>query len=75
MFSDKSVAGLYGQYGGKFPFATFYCTRIIYAYMRKDSQNDVLETLSSFWLISFWKNKRGAILKKNLFPELLKVGR
>jgi len=29
----------------------------------------------SLGLISSWETKRGATLKKNLFPDLLKVGR
>lgn len=44
-------------------------------YLRKEAQNEVLEILLSQNLISSWGSRRGASLKKNLFPELLKVGR
>lgn len=44
-------------------------------YLRKEAQNEVLQTLLSLGLISSWETKRGATLEKNLFPELLKVGR
>jgi len=44
-------------------------------YLRKDAQDNVLQTLMSLGLISSWETKRGAALRKNLFPELLKVGK
>lgn len=44
-------------------------------YLRKDTQKDVLQTLMALGLISSWETRRGATLKKNLFPELLKVGK
>src|ERR1035437_6479274 len=44
-------------------------------YLRKDAQNDVLKTLVDLDLISSWETKRGATLRKNLFPELLNFGR
>lgn len=44
-------------------------------YLRKDAQNNVLDTLLSLGLISSWETKRGATLTKNLFPEILKIGK
>ncbi len=44
-------------------------------YLRRESQAEVLQALLSLGIISSWETKRGARLKKNLFPELLKVGR
>jgi hypothetical protein len=44
-------------------------------YLRKEAQDDVLEILVSLGLISSWQTKRGASLTKNLYPELLKVGK
>jgi hypothetical protein len=44
-------------------------------YLRKETQNEVLQALLSLGLISSWETRRGAALKKNLFPEPLKVGR
>lgn len=44
-------------------------------YLRKEAQDDALETLQSLGLISSWTTKRGAKLRKNLYPELLKVGK
>jgi len=43
-------------------------------YLRKEAQNEVLQILVSLGLINSWETKKGASLKKNLFPELLKVG-
>ena len=44
-------------------------------YLRKEAQEQVLDQLLSLGLISAWDTKRGAKLRKNLYPELLKVGR
>jgi hypothetical protein len=44
-------------------------------YLRREAQDEVLGTLVSLGLISSWETKRGAMLRKNLFPELLKVGK
>lgn len=44
-------------------------------YLRSDGQNEVLQALFSLGIISDWETKRGAQLRKNLFPELLKVGK
>ena len=44
-------------------------------YLRRDAQKDSLEVLQNLGLISSWMTKRGAKLRKKLFPELLKVGR
>lgn len=44
-------------------------------YLRKDAQSEVLRTLLGLGIISSWETKRGATLQKNLFPEILKVGR
>jgi len=44
-------------------------------YLRKEAQEQVLQKLVDLGLISSWTTKRGARLKKNLFPELLKVGK
>jgi hypothetical protein len=44
-------------------------------YLRKEAQDQVLDTLFGLGLISSWGTKRGAKLRKNLFPELLRVGK
>ena len=44
-------------------------------YLRKEAQNEVLQNLVSLGIINSWETKKGAILLKNLFPELLKVGK
>ena len=44
-------------------------------YLRKEAQDQVLEILVNLGLISSWTAKRGAKLRKNLFPERLKVGK
>lgn len=44
-------------------------------YLRKDAQASALETLRSMNLISNWRTKRGARMRKSLFPEPLRVGR
>ncbi|MGH8245374.1 MAG: hypothetical protein ACREUU_02960 [Gammaproteobacteria bacterium] len=44
-------------------------------YLRKEGQDQVLEVLRNLGLISSWTTKRGAKLRKNLYPELLKVGK
>jgi len=44
-------------------------------YLRKEAQNEVLQELVNLGVISSWESKRGAMLRKNLFPEILKVGR
>lgn len=44
-------------------------------YLRKDAQTVVHDTLVSLGLISSWENKRGGALRKNLYPELLKIGK
>ena len=44
-------------------------------YLRKETQNEVLQARLSLGLISSWETRRGAALTKNLFPEPLKVGR
>lgn len=43
-------------------------------YLRKEAKDQVLNTLVSLGLISSWETKRGATLRKKLFPEPLKVG-
>jgi hypothetical protein len=44
-------------------------------YLRKEAQDQVLQTLLDLGLISSWHTRRGAKLRKNLYPELLKVGK
>jgi hypothetical protein len=44
-------------------------------YLRKEAQREVLAMLQQLGLISGWESRRGGVLAKNLFPELLKVGR
>ncbi len=44
-------------------------------YLRKSARAEVLDTLVSLDLISSWENRGGARLKKNLYPELLKIGK
>jgi hypothetical protein len=44
-------------------------------YLRREAQEQVLNTLEGLGLISSWTAKRGSRLKKNLYPELLKVGK
>ncbi len=43
-------------------------------YLRKDAKEDVLNVLQSSGLIGNWELSKGAALKKNMFPELLKLG-
>jgi hypothetical protein len=42
-------------------------------YLRKEAKDSVLEVLQSLGLIGPWGTRKGAVLKKNLFPELLKI--
>jgi len=44
-------------------------------YLRKDAQNQSLGVLQDLDLISSWTTRRGARLRKKLFPEILKVGK
>ena len=44
-------------------------------WLRKDAQDEVHQTLLALGIISSWETKRGEQLGKNLFPELLKVGK
>jgi len=44
-------------------------------YLRKEAQENVLGALMDHGLISTWTTKRGAKLRKKLFPELLRVGK
>src|SRR6185437_2404293 len=44
-------------------------------YLRKEAQNEVLQALVNLGIISSWQSRRGATLRKNLFPEILKVGK
>lgn len=44
-------------------------------YLRKEAQEKVLDTLTELGLISDLAAKHGARLRKNLFPEVLKVGK
>jgi hypothetical protein len=44
-------------------------------WLRKEAQDQVLEAMRTLGLISAWTTKRGAKLRKNLYPEPLKVGR
>jgi hypothetical protein len=44
-------------------------------YLRVDAQNEVLQTLLTLGIITPWETKRGSVLRKNLFPEVLRVGR
>ena len=44
-------------------------------YLRKDAQNQSLGVLQDLGLISSWTTRRGARLRKKLFPEILKVGK
>ena len=44
-------------------------------YLRREAQNEVLGILMDLGIISSWESKRGSNLQKNLFPEVLKVGR
>jgi len=44
-------------------------------YLRRDVQDSVLDTLQSLGLIGAWNTAHGAVLRKNLFPEPLRVGR
>jgi hypothetical protein len=43
------------------------------SYLRKEAKENVLDVLQSLGLIGTWGTKKGASLKKNLFPELLKL--
>jgi hypothetical protein len=43
-------------------------------YLRKDAKESVLDSLQELGLIGSWPTRKGARLKKNLYPELLKVG-
>jgi hypothetical protein len=43
-------------------------------YLRKESQDEVLRLMSHLGVISSWETKRGATLRKHLFPEVLKAG-
>lgn len=43
-------------------------------FLRKEAQDEVLQTLVDHNIISSWKATRGATLTKNLFPELLTLG-
>jgi hypothetical protein len=43
-------------------------------YLRKDARDSVMELLQSLDLVRSWGTKKGATLKKNLFPEPLKIG-
>jgi hypothetical protein len=42
-------------------------------YLRKDTKGGVLDTLQSLGLIGNWGTKNGATLKKNLYPEELRL--
>lgn len=44
-------------------------------YLRKEAQDQVLGKLVNLGLISAWETKRGARLQKNLYPQMLKVGK
>jgi len=44
-------------------------------YLRQEAQDQVLQTLIELGLISSLTTKKGARLRKNLFPEKLKVGK
>lgn len=44
-------------------------------YLRREAQDEVLQTLMSLGVINSWQTKRGATLQKNLFPDILKVGK
>jgi hypothetical protein len=44
-------------------------------YLRKEAQDQVLQALFDLGVISSWQSSRGARLQKNLFPEVLKVGK
>jgi hypothetical protein len=44
-------------------------------YLRADAQNAVLDAMVSLGLVSAFSGRRGARLRKNLFPEPLKVGK
>lgn len=43
-------------------------------YLRKESQDEVLRSMVHLGIISDWQTKRGAMLRKNLYPEVLKAG-
>ncbi len=44
-------------------------------YLRKEAKEEILDVLLSLDIISAWTSKRGAEIKKNLFPEPLRVGK
>jgi hypothetical protein len=44
-------------------------------WLRTEAQEEVFEILFSLGLISSWHTKLGAQLRKNLFPDLLKLGK
>ena len=43
-------------------------------YLRKDAKESVLDAIASLGLVGSWGTRKGARLKKNLFPELLRIG-
>lgn len=43
-------------------------------YLRKDAKESVLDVLQSSGLIGSWGTSKGASLRRNLFPEPLKLG-
>lgn len=42
-------------------------------YLRKDTKDSVLNSLQALGLVGSWGSRKGAALRKNLFPELLKI--
>jgi hypothetical protein len=44
-------------------------------YLRQETLDEVLNALESLGLIGSWESKKGARLRKNLFPEKLELGK